>query len=92
MARGSASLLRQGEYNQTCMNRERASVELTILEEKLQALKTLIRYESDLEKLKIYKRELDLVSAELESERKFLSRMPPTNVIPFPSNKRSRSA
>jgi len=74
------------------MNRERASVELTILEEKLQALKTLIRYESDLEKLKIYKRELDLVSAELESERKFLSRMPPTNVIPFPSNKRSRSA
>ena len=74
------------------MHRERASVELTILEEKLQAVKTLIRYESDLEKLKMYKRELDLVSAELESERKFLSRNAPTNVIPFPSNKRSRLA
>ena len=56
------------------MNLERTSVELTILEENLQALKTLIRYESDLEKLKMYKRELDLVIAELDSERKFLSR------------------
>ena len=72
-ARERACLAKWG-YNTGAMNLERTSVELTILEENLQALKTLIRYESDLEKLKMYKRELDLVIAELDSERKFLSR------------------
>ena len=41
------------------------TVELGVLEEKLRALATLMRYERDLEKLKFYKREFDLLTAEL---------------------------
>ncbi len=48
------------------MNPGRSSNEISILAEKLKALLILVSCERDLEKLKVYKRELDLVRAELQ--------------------------
>ena len=68
-----------------------ASQELSILVEKLKALQTLMHYERDFEKLKIYKRDLDLVSAELQRIEEALGKRQNSKVLPFSSKKPVRS-
>jgi hypothetical protein len=56
---------------------------MSILNEKLRALEILIRYETDLKKLKFCKRELDVISAELrEAELSFFKKKS-AKVLPF---------
>jgi hypothetical protein len=66
--------------------------ELSILAEKFRALQTLVRYERDIEKLRVYKRELDLVGAELQKIDAALDKRPSAKVIPFAPKKPIRSA
>ena len=66
---------------------------LGVLEEKLRALATLIRYEQDFDKLKFYHREFELVATELRSIEDAISQKKKSSkVLPFiPKNPR-RSA
>jgi hypothetical protein len=68
------------------------TVDLRVLEEQLRALATLIRYEQDFKKLKVYHREFELVAAELRSAEDALSQgKKGSKVLPF-VRKPSRSA
>jgi hypothetical protein len=55
------------------MQRKRAIIELVILEQKLKALNTLMKYEQDVEKLRRYENEVHLVASELEDYRRQIS-------------------
>jgi hypothetical protein len=68
-----------------------ASRELSILNEKLRALETLMHYERDLAKLKFYKRELDVVGEELHEAEIASYAKKPAKVLPF-ARKKDRSA
>jgi hypothetical protein len=65
---------------------------LSVLGEKFRALQTLVRYERDIEKLQVYKRELDMVGAEIQRAVEALDRRPNAKVIPFAPKKPVRSA
>jgi hypothetical protein len=52
------------------MKLQGASLELVMLEQKLKALSTLVRCESDPRKLDIYKKELAVVAVEVNEVRK----------------------
>ena len=52
------------------MKLQGASLELVMLEQKLKALSTLVRCESDPRKLDIYKKELAIVAVEVNEVRK----------------------
>ncbi len=68
------------------------SGELSVLTEKLRALEILIRYETDFDKLKFYKRELDVIAAELrEAELRFLKKKS-AKVLPFAPKHPAHSA
>jgi hypothetical protein len=58
----------------------------------LSALETLLRYERDIEKLKFYKRELDLVIGELRKIEEAIGKRPIAKVLPFAPKKPTRSA
>jgi hypothetical protein len=66
--------------------------ELSVLGEKYRALQTLVRYERDIDKLQVYKRELDLVGAEFQRAVEALDRRPNAKVLPFAPKKPVRSA
>jgi hypothetical protein len=69
------------------------SPELSILVEKLRALQTLMHYERDLEKLKFYNRELDIVGKELhEAEIALHHKKENAKILPFAPRKPLRSA
>jgi ribosomal protein S12 len=66
---------------------------LSSLHEKLRALRTLLRYERDLEKLKSYNRELAIVTGKLhEEEMAPHQKKANTKVLTFPPKKPVRSA
>ncbi len=68
------------------------SRELSVLNEKLRALEILIQYETDFDKLKFYKRALDMIAAELrEAELRFLKKKS-AKVLPFAPKRPARSA
>ncbi len=68
------------------------SLELSVLNEKLRALEILIRYETDFDKLKFYKRELDVIAAALrEAELRFLKKKS-AKLLPFASKHPARYA
>ena len=70
-----------------------SSPELNVLYEKLRALRTLLRYERDLEKLKFYNRELAIVTGRLhEAEMAPHQIKANAKVLPFPPKKPVRSA
>jgi hypothetical protein len=75
-----------------CMPAEPANHEIRVLEEKLRALQTLVRYERDTDKLQVYKRELELVGAKFQRAVEALDRRPNAKVIPFAPKKPVRSA
>ncbi|HET7206385.1 MAG TPA: hypothetical protein VFI95_07380 [Terriglobales bacterium] len=67
--------------------------ELSGLHEKLRALRTLLRYERDLEKLKFYNRELAIVTGKLHGEEITLhEKKQSAKVLPFLPKKPVRSA
>jgi hypothetical protein len=74
------------------MPAEPASHEIRVLGEKYRALQTLVRYERDIDKLKIYKRELELVDAEFKRAVEALEKRPNAKVLPFAPKKPVRSA
>ncbi len=71
------------------MNPGRSSNEISILAEKLKALLILVSCERDLEKLKVYKRELDLVRAELQKRQATFRPPQSSNGVPFKKPVRS---
>ncbi len=68
------------------------SRELSVLNEKLRALEILIRYETDFEKLKFYKRELDVIAAELRETELRFPKKKSAKVLPFTPKHPARSA
>jgi hypothetical protein len=72
---------------------DKPTSELSVLYEKLRALHTLMRYESDLEKLKFYNRELGTVTADLhEAEVALQKKKANAKVLRFVPKKPVRSA
>ena len=70
-----------------------SSPELNVLSEKLRALRTLLRYERDFEKLKFYNRELAIVTGKLqEAEMAPHQEKADAKVLPFVPKKPVRSA
>jgi hypothetical protein len=67
------------------------SNELLRLGERRRALETLMRYETDLVKLKFYRNELELLFAEIAKQQESLA-LPKKKVLPFPTRKPVRSA
>jgi hypothetical protein len=67
------------------------SNELLRLSERRRALEILMRYETDLVKLKFYRSELELVFAETAKQQQSLE-LPKKKVLPFPTRKPVRSA
>jgi hypothetical protein len=69
------------------------SPELIILVKKVRALQTLMHYERDLEKLKFYNRELDIVGKELhEAEIALHHKKENAKILPFAQKNPLRSA
>ena len=68
------------------------SRELSVLREKFRALLTLVRYEGDIDKLQVYKRELDLISVAMRRIEEALDKRPNAKVLPFSPKKSPRSA
>lgn len=74
------------------MPAEPANHEIRVLGEKYRALQTLVRLERDIDKLQVYKRDLDLVGAEFQRAVEALDKQPNAKVIPFAPKKPVRSA
>ncbi len=68
------------------------SHELSVLWEKFRALLTLVRYERDIHKLQVYKRELEIVDSEVQRIEEALEKRPNAKVLPFAPKKPVRSA
>jgi hypothetical protein len=67
--------------------------ELSGLSEKIKALRTLLRYERDLEKLKFYNRELTIVTGKLhEAQIALHEKKQSAKVLPFAPKKPVRTA
>jgi hypothetical protein len=88
----SSKRFRQSGYNLENPINPGPNTELSILDEKLRALETLMRYDRDLTRLKIYKRELDVVSVEMQRAVEVLDKRQSAKVIPFRPKKPARSA
>jgi hypothetical protein len=69
-----------------------STVQLRVVEEKLRALATMMRHERDLEKLKFYKREFDLLGSELRRLDEALDKRPNAKLLPFAPKKPVRFA
>ena len=69
-----------------------SSHELSVLWEKYRALQTLVRYERNIEKLQVYKRELEIVNSEAQRIEDALEKRPNAKVLPFAPKKPVRSA
>jgi hypothetical protein len=67
------------------------SNELLRLDERRKALEVLMRYETDLVKLKFYRNELELVFTDIAARQESLD-LPRKKVLPFPTRKPVRSA
>ena len=74
------------------MPAEPAHHEIRLLGEKFRALQTLVRFERDIDKLQVYKRELDQIGAEFQRAVEALEKRPNAKVIPFAPKKPVRSA
>ena len=74
------------------MPAEPASHELSVLWERYRALQTLVRYERDIQKLQVYKRELEIVNSEVQRIEEALEKRSNAKVIPFAPKKPVRSA
>jgi len=69
-----------------------SSHELSVLWEKFRALQTLVRYERDISKLQVYKRELEIVDSEVQRIQEALEKRPNAKVLRFAPKKPVRSA
>ena len=66
--------------------------ELSILWEKFRALQTLVRHERDIDKLQVYKRDLEIVSSQVQKLQEALEKRPNAKVLRFAPKKPVRSA
>jgi hypothetical protein len=74
------------------MPAEPANHEIRVLGEKFRALQTLVRYERDIQKLQVYKRDLEIVNSEFQRAVEALGKRSNAKIIPFASKKPVRSA